>query len=90
MTTASSNVDPKQPALRQVERAPIPRHRVLRLVQELLEVQDLTDVASLALHARAVEAEVYARDAQGRRFLVGDEVAVDRIHIPIADDEPTP
>lgn len=73
------------PNPRPVERDPIPFSRVQDLVRALLGSDDLRQIRSLTLHNRAVEVEVYALNAEGHRYIRGgDEVAVDRIHIPIS------
>lgn len=78
MTTATHTS-----AIRAVERPPIPFERVQQLVRDLLGDDDLTGIRGLTVHRDAVEVEVYAVDGQGRRFMRGDDVAVDLIHIPV-------
>jgi hypothetical protein len=61
----------------------VPLVAVQRLIAGLLGWDALNEMRGLSLHRGAVEAEVYAVDQNGHRFTVGDEIAVDRIHIPI-------
>jgi hypothetical protein len=63
--------------------AAIPFAAVRRLVAGLLGWDALNETRGLSLHRGAVEAEVFAVDQNGRRFMAGDDIAVDRIHIPI-------
>ena len=63
--------------------AELPLATVQRLIAGLLGWDALDDLRGFSVDRGAVIAEVYARDQEGRRFLVGDEIAVDRIHIPV-------
>ena len=63
--------------------AAVPFASVQRLIAGLLGWDALNELRSLSLDRGAVIAEVCARDQDGHRFAVGDEIAVDRIHIRI-------
>jgi hypothetical protein len=63
--------------------AAIPFAAVQRLVAGLFGWDALNEMRGFSLHFGAVEAAVFAVDQNGRRFMAGNEVAVDRIHIPI-------
>lgn len=65
----------------------IPGERVQELLRALLasgtDADPIRDVRGLTLDRGAIEVEVFAKDADGRRFLRGDDIAIDRLHLRV-------
>ena len=69
-------------AVLNVKREPIPLSAVADLVQAFLGT-GVEGVVSVHIDMNAVTVESYAINADGDRYLIGHEVAIDRIHIPV-------
>jgi hypothetical protein len=80
--------DSRADAVRQVQRPAIPFSRLQQLLRDLLGQHDLSNIRGLTVDLGAIEVEVFALDDRGRKYLRGvgadRDVAVDRIHIPVA------
>lgn len=65
----------------------IPGERVQELLRALLGSEanqdPVRDLFSLTVHRHAIEVEVLAKDAEGRRFMRDDEIAIDSIHLRV-------
>jgi hypothetical protein len=77
-------LDGREGAVRTVERPAIPFGRVQQIVRDLLGADvDLRNIRGLTVHREAVVVEVLAVNQAGRRFMIGGEIAIDRIHFPV-------
>ncbi len=71
-----------RPAVLTVNQPAIPSERMQRLVMDLLGIDSVNRIRSITIDHGGAVVEMYSINEAGKYFVVGEEIAIDRVCIP--------